>query len=693
AAIGRNPPGDGQGNHRRYRPLRPVRPPRRHLRQPRLGRGGLLRRDQPRGVAARREEGGRRAAGPVDSGAAEDARRPSDAERAGHGARGPLRRLCQPRQGQCDLAEGDGAGFGDHGSGGGAPRRAGRQGARTRTRQGRCQAEGRRGQAEAEAQAQASRRGGIGCPPGFPRRTNLGEAPARDPAAPRELPERTLWRAGAKCTGRRHRFGATPPLAYLEGTPIPIPAPKGRMPSNPRSRKSPRALPSREEVLAFIAEHPGQAGKREIARAFGVSGGDRIGLKALLKDLAADGLVERDRKRLKRPADLPSVAVLVVTGRDRDGELLAAPAEWPAGEDVPTFLVATDRKSKLPPPGVGDQVLARLTPAKDDAPASARVIKVLERKPATALGVFRTSPAGPRIEPVSRKEKALLVDPGATNGAQEGDLVSVTVTRSTRHGVDRARVTEVIGSLKSEKAVSLIAIHAHNIPNVFPPEVLAEAEKAKAAPLSGREDWRKMPLLTIDPPDAKDHDDAVHAEPDSDKANPGGFIVTVAIADVAWYVRPGSELDVEAVKRGNSVYFPDRVVPMLPERISNDLCSLREGEDRPALAVRMVFGSDGRKRSHRFHRIMMRSAGKLSYAEAQHVFDGGTSGPGNRVRAPLLALWDAYQVLARGRDEREPLSLDLPERKVIVGKDGGIERIIVPERLEAHRLIEEYMIQ
>ncbi|HZP18734.1 MAG TPA: ribonuclease R [Bauldia sp.] len=465
------------------------------------------------------------------------------------------------------------------------------------------------------------------------------------------------------------------------------------MPSKPRSRKSPRALPSREEVLAFIAEHPGQAGKREIARAFGVSGGDRIGLKALLKDLAADGLVERDRKRLKRPADLPSVAVLVVTGRDRDGELLAAPAEWPAGEDVPTFLVATDRKSKLPPPGVGDQVLARLTPAKDDAPASARVIKVLERKPATALGVFRTSPAGPRIEPVSRKEKALLVDPGATNGAQEGDLVSVTVTRSTRHGVDRARVTEVIGSLKSEKAVSLIAIHAHNIPNVFPPEVLAEAEKAKAAPLSGREDWRKMPLLTIDPPDAKDHDDAVHAEPDSDKANPGGFIVTVAIADVAWYVRPGSELDVEAVKRGNSVYFPDRVVPMLPERISNDLCSLREGEDRPALAVRMVFGSDGRKRSHRFHRIMMRSAGKLSYAEAQHVFDGGTSGPGNRVRAPLLALWDAYQVLARGRDEREPLALDLPERKVIVGKDGGIERIIVPERLEAHRLIEEYMIQ
>ena len=219
--------------------------------------------------------------------------------------------------------------------------------------------------------------------------------------------------------------------------------------------------------------------------------------------------------------------------------------------------------------------------------------------------------------------------------------------------------------MKNEKAVSLIAIHAHGIPHVFPPEVLAEAEAAKPATLPDREDWRDLPLVTIDPADAKDHDDAVHAVADDDPDNPGGFVVTVAIADVAAYVRPGSALDREALRRGNSVYFPDRVVPMLPERISNDLCSLREGEDRPALAVRMVFAADGRKRSHRFHRVMMRSAAKLSYEQAQAAFDGKADDVDRPASSSALLkpLWAAYQALTRGRDEREPLELDLPERK------------------------------
>jgi ribonuclease R len=239
----------------------------------------------------------------------------------------------------------------------------------------------------------------------------------------------------------------------------------------------------------------------------------------------------------------------------------------------------------------------------------------------------------------------------------------------------------------------MIAIHAHGIPHIFPREVLAEAEAAKPTTLVDREDWRAEPLVTIDPPDAKDHDDAVMAEPDTDPNNPGGVIATVAIADVAGYVRSGTTLDREALKRGNSVYFPDRVVPMLPERISNDLCSLREGEDRPALAVRMVFAANGRKISHRFHRIMMRSGAKLSYRQAQDVFDGRAEDIDARVRIALAKLWAGYEILKRGRDEREPLDLDLPERKVVLGKDGAIERIVVPERLEAHRLIEEFMIQ
>jgi ribonuclease R len=458
-----------------------------------------------------------------------------------------------------------------------------------------------------------------------------------------------------------------------------------------RTTKAPAPLPSREEVLAFIAEHPGEAGKREIARAFGIRGGDKIALKALLKDLESGGVVEKRRGRLTRPGDLPPVTVLEITARDRDGEFIAVPSEWPTEDGDPPRIVVAPGKGPGPAPGVGDRVLAKIA-AGDDG-YTARVIKILARKPSIVYGVVRHTPQGAQIEPVDRKQRVLVIAPDALKGAREGDLVSVRVVRSTGRGPDRAVIDEVIGSMKDEKAVSLIAILAHAIPHVFPPAVLKEAEAATPAPLRGREDWREMPLLTIDPADAKDHDDAVHAEPDDDPKNPGGFIVTVAIADVAWYVRPGSALDREALKRGNSVYFPDRVVPMLPERISNDLCSLRELEDRPALAVRMVFGTDGRKRSHRFHRIMMRSAAKLSYQVAQDAFEGRDIGRGDAVRDALAVLWRGYEAVRRGREGRDPLELDIPERKVLLKPDGTIDRIVVPERLESHRLIEEFMIQ
>src|SRR5690606_25171315 len=208
----------------------------------------------------------------------------------------------------------------------------------------------------------------------------------------------------------------------------------------------------------------------------------------------------------------------------------------------------------------------------------------------------------------------------------------------------------------SERAVSLIAIHAHDIPHVFPPAVLAEAEAARPVTLAGREDWRNLPLVTIDPADAKDHDDAVHAAPDPDPGNPGGYILTVAIADVAHYVTPGSALDREAQQRGNSVYFPDRVVPMLPERISNDRCSLRAGENRPALAARMTIGRDGRKRAHSFHRVLMKSAAKLNYQQVQAAIDGRADDDTGPLLDPVLRpLYDAYAALKRARDTRGPL--------------------------------------
>ena len=325
-----------------------------------------------------------------------------------------------------------------------------------------------------------------------------------------------------------------------------------------------------------------------------------------------------------------------------------------------------------------------------------RVIKIIDHPKARVLGIFRKTPhGGGRLEPVDKKMlgKELSIPAGATADAQDGDLVAVETQRAPRLGLPTGRVVEKLGSLASERAVSLIAIHAHSIPHVFRHDTQAEAEAARPATLSHREDWRRVPLITIDPPDAKDHDDAVHAEPDTAGNNHGGFIISVAIADVAHYVTPGSALDREALVRGNSVYFPDRVVPMLPERISNDLCSLKPAEDRAALAVRMVIGADGRKRSHTFHRVMMRSAAKLSYQQTQAAIDGrldDTTGP--LLAGVLKPLYAAYEALKRARAERGPLDLDLPERKILLKADGTVDRVVTPERQDANKLIEEFMI-
>ena len=462
------------------------------------------------------------------------------------------------------------------------------------------------------------------------------------------------------------------------------------------------ALPSKAEVQAFISSQPGRVGTREIARAFGLKNAARAELKDMLRDLADDGQIERRRKTLNKPGHIPSVVLAEIIGRDADGELLARPTEW--DEDAhgapPKIRLTVPRRSRPGTvPGVGDRALLRVEENGEAGEAvqhTGHVIKLIERAQQRVLGVFRSLPnGGGRVSPVDKKQlgRELAIPPGATEGAQDGDLVSVESNRPARAGLTTARVRERLGSLNNERAISEIAIHAHGIPHIFPPEVLAEAEAMKAAGPKEREDWRTLPLITIDPADAKDHDDAVHAEPDADKANPGGHVVFVAIADVAHYVRPDSALDREALVRGNSVYFPDRVVPMLPERISNDLCSLRPDEDRAALAVRMVLGADGRKRSHTFHRVLMRSHARLHYAQVQAAIDGRADDAARPLLDPVLKpLYDAYDALKKARNERGPLDLDLPERKLILKPDGTVDRVIMPPRLDAHRLIEEFMI-
>jgi ribonuclease R len=460
-------------------------------------------------------------------------------------------------------------------------------------------------------------------------------------------------------------------------------------------------FPSTDAIVAFIRAHPGKIGTKEIAREFGLKNADRAELKRILRDLVDRGTISKRGKQVAETAALPATVIADITSRDDDGELIATPAEWDEVEnsEAPKIRIHMPRHARPgTSAGIGDRALLRVERTDEtEGPAyRGRILKVIDHAKSRVLGVFRALPGGGgRLVPVDKKQagRELNVASADSKGAEDGDLVSVDIVRSRGFGLGSGRVKERFGSVASEKAISLIAIHAHDIPQAFSKDALREAEEAKPAVLKGREDWRDIPLVTIDPPDAKDHDDAVHAEADPDPNNKGGFIVHVAIADVAFYVRPGSALDRDALIRGNSVYFPDRVVPMLPERISNDLCSLVPGEPRGALAVRMVIAPDGRKRSHSFHRVLMRSAAKLNYAQAQAAIDGKVDDVTGPLLTPILEpLYKAYAVVKRARDERDPLDLDIPERKILLKKDGTVDRVIVPERLDAHRLIEEFMI-
>ncbi len=443
-------------------------------------------------------------------------------------------------------------------------------------------------------------------------------------------------------------------------------------------------------MLEALASKPG-ATKRDLTRMLGIKGSDRIALKRILKELDEEGLLEGNRKRgYTQPGALPDVAVLEITAQDMDGELLARPQNWDSNEEPPQIIVVPDEAG--PALGRGERILARLSKSGDGY--EARIIKRLGASAHRVLGVVRVTGQGMRIAPIDRKTRTeFSVDARDRNGAQNNELVLVEPLAGRAAGFPRARILERIGSMDAPKTVSLIAIHAHGIPTEFSKEALDEATRAAPADPRGRTDLRSIPLVTIDPEDARDHDDAVWAGPDLDPANKGGHICLVAIADVAHYVTPGSQLDREAYKRGNSVYFPDRVVPMLPEKLSADLCSLKEGVDRPCLAVRMVFDAQGRKRHHEFLRGMMRSAARLTYAQAQHAFDGKPDAAlSETAKEALAALWKAYGALTKERETRNPLDLDLPERRIQIGADGKIASIAFRERLESMRLIEEFMV-
>lgn len=460
-----------------------------------------------------------------------------------------------------------------------------------------------------------------------------------------------------------------------------------------KTPKRPAAgLPDKETLIAFLRE-AGEAEKADIARAFGLKGAERRELRMMLKALEAEGrLGKRGRKGFSEAGALPPVGVADVVDRDADGELYVQLVK--AAEDAPRAVLMPDRGAKGPAPGLGDRLLVKFSRSADGW--EARLVKRLDAGTNRVLGVIRKSARETRVEPVDKRSKDVLLIPQSLSGElRDGDLVLAAVEKGEhRYGPKRGKILESIGREDDPRAASLIAIHSHGVPTGFSDAVEREALDQALPTLKGREDLREVPFITIDPADARDHDDAVYAQRDDDPKNEGGWIIWVAIADVAAYVRHGTALDREAREKGNSTYFPDRVEPMLPEVLSNGLCSLKEGENRACLAVRMVFDKAGRKIGHRFMRGLMRSHAKLSYEQAQTAIDGQPDdATGPIMDAILYPLWNGYRCMLKGREKRSPLAIESPERKVLMDPGGGIGAIEPRHSLEAHRLIEEMMIQ
>lgn len=477
----------------------------------------------------------------------------------------------------------------------------------------------------------------------------------------------------------------------------------GHRTSSPRK---PAPFPSKEAVLAFIRTHDGPVHKRELIRAFHLTAEDRPALKALLRDLEADGALEPRRgRRIAPPATLPGVMVLVVTGTDPDGEVLARPLTWPEEHPVPKIVMQPERRG-APSLKEGDRVLARLERLEDQLYAGSTLRRLEGATSSRLVGVYRQTRQGGRLRPTDRRIRhEFVVSESQRAGAMDGELVAAETLPASRQGLRQARVVERLGAADAPRAVSRIAIHAFGLPEIFPEAALREAAAGRVPGVDGREDLRALPLVTIDGADARDFDDAVWAQADPDPANPGGWHLIVAIADVAYYVRPGSALDRSAFDRGNSCYFPDRVVPMLPEALSNDLCSLRPGEDRGCLAAHLWIDREGRLRRHAFRRGLMRSAARLTYVQAQSLWDRQTPPPetgagvqpaatlGETLRQEVLGpLYGAFAALSDARRQRGTLELDLPERQVHLDPAGKVRAIAIRPRYDSHRLIEEFMI-
>ena len=458
---------------------------------------------------------------------------------------------------------------------------------------------------------------------------------------------------------------------------------------------------TRKIILDEVKTRPDFYDNKKLARALGVKGDDRRELRQLLRAMVEDGaLIKSDRKTFREADALPGVMVIKATRLD-DGDLMGEPENW-KGDGAPPQLLIRDTGPREKKRGkrdqretlkVGDRALCRIK-VRENGEAVASVMKKLGSGPTAHLGVLYKGGRGWRIQPVSKKARHDYKPSKVPDGAEDQDLVWFRSSRRNQGDLRIADITKIIGSAKGGKSASLISLHENDIRVAFPAKVIEEAKSLRLPKIEGaREDIRDLPLITIDPVDAKDFDDAVFAHPDKNENNKGGWVVWVAIADVSGFVTPGSELDLEARERGNSVYLPDVMVPMLPHELSSDLCSLRPNEDRACMAVRMVFDKTGVKIRHKFKRGMMRSHARLTYQQAQDAADGNAGEAAEPVLDIIQDIYAAYATLKKGRDARAPLAIELPERRVHIDKDGKVSGITLRDRFDAHKLIEEFMVQ
>ena len=452
-------------------------------------------------------------------------------------------------------------------------------------------------------------------------------------------------------------------------------------------------LPTKKQILDWIKDNPKKSSKREIAKAFRIKGSMRVELKQVLKELTLRGEIDKNKKSFKNPNQLPSVCILQMMASTSDGDLFARPVDWIGVEPEPIVLLVF--RASDPALAYGDRVLAKVSIVHDEQyQYEGRIIRVLKKTPKNTLGIYKETSEGGRILSIEKSGREWGVKLSDALGAKDGELVEAEQIKGHRaSGLNAARVINIVGDPSGPKAVSLIAIHQHGIPHQFPEDVLNESENSNFSVDAKREDLTKIPFVTIDPSDARDHDDAVYSHPDKDPSNIGGHVLWVAIADVAHFVKPGSALDKEARKRGNSTYFADRVVPMLPDRLSGDLCSIHEGIERPCLAVCMTIDKSGKKLKQTFHRAKIKSVASLNYEEVQKSVEGTVNEKVKpHFKNVIKPLYESYFCLKKSKDVRQPLDIDLPERKVELFKNGRVKAVVFKERFDSHRLIEEFMI-